>query len=97
MRPLPTRRHGVPSGWWQPWWIWLDGEPAIGHGQGAALPAGLVGQLRPDQSHRGIGDSAPESPVPHALFHRGHVEVLDDDVAVSTRQLGGELMRCFPP
>ena len=39
------------------------GEPAIGHGQGAAMPGGLVGQLRPDQSHRGIGDGAPETPA----------------------------------
>ena len=26
IRPLPTRRHGAPSGWVQPWWIWLDGN-----------------------------------------------------------------------
>ena len=21
---LPINRQAVPSGWWQPWWIWLD-------------------------------------------------------------------------
>ena len=26
MRPLPSRRHGLPSGWVQPWWIWLEGN-----------------------------------------------------------------------
>jgi hypothetical protein len=72
-------------------------EPAIGHGQGAAVPASLVGQLRPDQTHRGIRHRAPQCPAPHALFHRGQIEVLDHDLAVGARQLGAELMSCFPP
>jgi hypothetical protein len=61
------------------------------------MPAGLVGQLRPDQTHRGIGHRAPESPAPHALFHCGHIEVLDHDLAAGARQLGAELMGSFPP
>jgi hypothetical protein len=73
------------------------GKPAIGHGQGAAaMPAGLVGQLGSDQTHRGIRHRTPESPAAHALFHRGHVEVLDDDVAIGARQPAAELMGCFP-
>jgi hypothetical protein len=72
-------------------------KPAIGHGQGAAMPQGLVGQLRFHKTYRGVGHSAPESLAPHALFHRGHVEVLDDDVPVDARQLRGELMGSFPP
>ena len=97
MRPLPTRRHGVPSGWCAAVVDLAGREPAIGHGQGAAMPDGLVGQLRLDQTHRGIGDrraGKPGAPCPvSSRPHRG----LRHDVAVGARQLRGELVGSFPP
>ena len=72
------------------------GKPAVHHDQGCPRAGGLVDQLRSDQPHRSVGDSAAESPPPHAAFHRGDVEIFDLDGAVF-RQLGGELVGCFPP
>ena len=77
----------MPSGWWQPWWIWLDANQRSATVRVLPMPDGLVGQLRPDQSHRDIGYRAPKRPPPHALFHRSQVEVFDHDLAEAARQL----------
>jgi peptidoglycan hydrolase-like protein with peptidoglycan-binding domain len=65
-------------------------EPAVGHHQFAAGPAALVGQGGTDPAEPSLGDGAPECPQAHPTAHRGDVEVLDDDGAVTTRQAGGE-------
>lgn len=38
-----------------------------------------------------------ETPAGACCSHRGHVEVFDHDLAIGARQLGGELVGCFPP
>ena len=73
------------------------GKPAIRHDQVAAVAGSLVDQLRPNQSHRSIRDGPAKRSPAHALFHGGHVEILDHDAAVGARQLGGEPVGGFPP
>lgn len=73
------------------------GKPAVRHRQHAAALGRFVSQLRRDQTHCGIGDRSAKRPPAHAAFHRGHVEVFDHDLAIGARQLGGELVGCFPP
>lgn len=72
-------------------------EPAVDHRQYTAVSGRFVGQLRPNPTHRGVGHGTAECPPTHALFHRGHIQVLDNDVAVAARQLGGELVGGLPP
>jgi hypothetical protein len=95
--PLPTRRHGAPSGRVWPWWIWLEAKPAIRHRQHGAAAGALVDQLRSDRPHRGIRHGPAKRPPAHALFHRGHIEIFNHKAAVGARQLGGQLMGGFPP
>ena len=73
------------------------GEPAIRHRQHRAVESGFVGQLWGDRAHRCVGHGSAERPSTHALFHGGHVKVFDHEVAISARQLGGELVGGFPP
>jgi hypothetical protein len=71
-------------------------EPTVRHDQLAAIAGGLVGQHRPDQTHRGIGNGTPVGTPSHAAFHGRQIEVFDHDVAIGARQLGAELMGSFP-
>jgi len=73
------------------------GKPAIRNRQRRAGTSGLVDQLRPDRPDRSVGNRSPKRPPTHALLHGFHVEVLDHDVAIATRQLGGELVSGFSP
>ena len=73
------------------------GEPAIRDRQNAAAAGCLVGQLRPDRPDRSVGNRPPKRPPTHALLHGIHVEILDHDVAIAARQLGGELVSGFSP
>jgi hypothetical protein len=72
-------------------------EPPIRHRQDTAVAGGLVGQLWPDRAHRGIRYGPAKRPATHPLFHRGNIEILNNDVAVGARQLGGEPVGGFPP
>jgi hypothetical protein len=73
------------------------GERAIGDRQNAAAAGCLADQLRPDRPDRSVGNRPPKRPPTHALLHGFHVEVLDHDVAIATRQLSGELVSGFSP
>jgi hypothetical protein len=73
------------------------GKPAIRHCEHRAMAGGLVGQLRPDRAHCGIGHRPAKRPPAHTAFHGLQIEVFDHDVAIAARQLGGELMGGFPP
>ena len=95
--PLPIRRHGVPSGVAQPWWIWLEANQRSATVRLPPWRAVLLDQLRPNQSHRSIRDGPAKRSPAHALCHGGHVEILDHDAAVGARQLGGEPVGGFPP
>src|SRR6185437_4530960 len=95
--PLPIRRDGVPSGVAQPWWIWLEANQRSATVRLPPWRAVLLDQLRPNQSHRSIRDGPAKRSPAHALFHGGHVEILDHDAAVGARQLGGEPVGGFPP
>ena len=88
--PLPIRRHRVPSGVAQPWWIWLEANQRSATVRLPPWRAVLLDQLRPNQSHRSIRDGPAKRSPAHALCHGGHVEILDHDAAVGARQLGGE-------
>ena len=77
--------------------VLAGGEPAIRDRQNAAAAGCLVVQLRPDRPHRSVGNRPPKRSPTHALLHGIHVEILDHDVAIAARQLGGELVSGFSP
>jgi hypothetical protein len=60
-------------------------EPAVDRRQHTAVSGRFVGQLRPNRTYRGVRHGTAECPPTHALFHRGHIQVLDNDVAVAAR------------
>jgi hypothetical protein len=68
------------------------GKPAICHGQHTAPTGCLVHQLRFDSTHSGISYGAPKCPAARAALHSGHVEVVDHEVAIPSRELGSELV-----
>jgi hypothetical protein len=97
MWPLPISRHGVASGWWQSWWIWLDGNQrsaAVTVAPKRALLYANCGFTNPIAAAETTGET-PAGPI--LRFNGGHIEVFDHEVAIAARQLGGELMGGFPP
>jgi hypothetical protein len=71
-------------------------KPAMRHCEHRAMAGGLVGELRPDRAHCGIGHRPAKRPPTHTAFHGLQIKVFDHDVAIAACQLSGELMGGFP-
>ena len=65
-------------------WTGTNGPPPSAR---RPIAGGLVGQHRPDQTHRGIRNGTPVGTPSHAAFHGRQIEVFDHDVAIGARQL----------
>jgi hypothetical protein len=53
------------------------------------MPQGFVLELSPDLPGPRVGYGSGEPPVPH---HSSHVQIFDDDSAISRREMSGQLV-----